>query len=111
MFNLDKGLVASALVAICLAAQAHGLVTNDASSELRGKSYIVERDGIDHHVFEHGATGSKIDFVKNSGICETTPGVNQYSGYFSVGSRIISNILSSLGSLKYSKHEHVVLVL
>lgn len=23
-------------------------------------------------------------FVKNSGICETTPGVNQYSGYFSV---------------------------
>ncbi|RJE16679.1 hypothetical protein PHISCL_10984 [Aspergillus sclerotialis] len=26
-----------------------------------------------------------MDFVQNSGICETTPGVNQYSGYLSVG--------------------------
>ncbi|PLB52231.1 putative carboxypeptidase S1 [Aspergillus steynii IBT 23096] len=45
----------------------------------------VKRDGITYNVFEHRATGSKLEFVKNSGICETTPGVNQYSGYLSVG--------------------------
>ena len=46
---------------------------------------LVERDGVTLNVFEHAATGAKLEFVKNSGICETTPGVNQYSGYISVG--------------------------
>lgn len=50
------------------------------------KRYIQEENGINYHVFEHAATGAKIRFVKNSGICETTPGVNQYSGYLSIGS-------------------------
>ncbi len=27
----------------------------------------------------------KLSYVNNSGICETTPGVKQYSGYLSVG--------------------------
>ncbi|CCU77941.1 putative carboxypeptidase S1 [Blumeria hordei DH14] len=36
-------------------------------------------------IFQHESTGAQIDFVTNSGICETTPGVNQYSGYLSVG--------------------------
>lgn len=35
-------------------------------------------------VLEHAATGVKLEFVTNSGICETTPGVNQYSGYISL---------------------------
>lgn len=82
-------------------------------SELRGgKRSIEERDGVVHTIFEHDATGSSIDFVTNSGICETTPGVNQYSGYFSVGRR------SPYTNAKYGdlpkfvrKHEHVVLVL
>jgi carboxypeptidase D len=38
-----------------------------------------------YNVYHHPATRSKLSFVKNSGICETTPGVNQYSGYLSVG--------------------------
>ncbi|KAH7174267.1 putative carboxypeptidase S1 [Fusarium flagelliforme] len=38
-----------------------------------------------YSVYHHAATRSKLSFVKNSGICETTPGVNQYSGYLSVG--------------------------
>lgn len=37
------------------------------------------------NVFEHAAMNSKMTFVKNSGICETTPGVNQYSGYITAG--------------------------
>ncbi|KAA8642808.1 putative carboxypeptidase S1 [Aspergillus tanneri] len=45
----------------------------------------VKRDGITYNVFHHRATGATLEFVKNSGICETTPGVNQYSGYLSVG--------------------------
>lgn len=49
------------------------------------KRSTVERDGVTYQVFEHAATGAKLEFVKNSGICETTPGVNQYSGYLSVG--------------------------
>ncbi|TVY39421.1 Carboxypeptidase [Lachnellula occidentalis] len=54
-------------------------------SEFAGKRSIEERHGVVHTIFEHDATGATIDYVKNSGICETTPGVNQYSGYFSVG--------------------------
>jgi hypothetical protein len=50
------------------------------------KRYMVERGGVNYTVFEHAATGAKIEYVTNSGICETTAGVNQYSGYLSVGS-------------------------
>ena len=49
------------------------------------KRYLVERAGVVYNVFEHGATGAKIEFIEDSGICEMTPGVRQYSGYLSVG--------------------------
>lgn len=49
------------------------------------KRYTEVRDNVTYNVFEHAATGTKMTYVKNSGICETTPGVNQYSGYLSVG--------------------------
>ena len=51
----------------------------------KDKRSFVERNGVKYTVFEHAATGARIEFVTNSGICETTPGVNQYSGYLSVG--------------------------
>lgn len=54
-------------------------------STLKDKRSFVERDGTNYTIFEHAATGAKIEFVKNSGICETTSGVNQYSGYLTVG--------------------------
>ncbi len=41
--------------------------------ELKGKRSLVERDGVKRTIFEHEATGAKLDFVTNSGICETTP--------------------------------------
>ena len=31
---------------------------------------------------------TKLRFVKNSGVCETTPGVNQLSGYIDVGTNM-----------------------
>ena len=36
-------------------------------------------------IFDHEATGTQLEFKTNSGICETTAGVNQYSGYLSIG--------------------------
>ena len=54
----------------------------------KDKRSFVERDGTNYTVFEHAATGAKMQFVTNSGICETTPGVNQYSGYISVGNNM-----------------------
>ena len=54
----------------------------------KDKRSFVERDGTNYTVFEHAATGAKLEFVTNSGICETTPGVNQYSGYLSVGTNM-----------------------
>lgn len=54
----------------------------------KDKLSFVERDGANFTVFEHAATGAKLEFVTNSGICETTKGVNQYSGYLSVGTNM-----------------------
>ncbi|KAH8815534.1 carboxypeptidase-like protein S1 [Xylogone sp. PMI_703] len=58
------------------------------SSQLQDKRSYEIRDGVNHTIFEHAATGATLAFVTNSGICETTPGVNQYSGYLSVGSNM-----------------------
>lgn len=57
----------------------------NAAPASQDRSSITDKNGILYNVFEHAATGGKVEFVNNSGICETTPGVNQYSGYFSVG--------------------------
>ena len=54
----------------------------------KDKRSFVERDGVNYTVFGHAATGAKLEFVTNSGICETTAGVNQYSGYLSVGTNM-----------------------
>jgi carboxypeptidase D len=81
-------LVSLALATLTLTLQANGFTTRiDTTSGLKGKRYFIEEDGIKRTVFEHQDTGATIDFVTNSGICETTPGVNQYSGYISVGSK------------------------
>ncbi|KAK7530742.1 putative carboxypeptidase S1 [Phyllosticta citribraziliensis] len=55
------------------------------SPHLQNKRSTVLKEGVEYNVFEHAATGAKLEYVNNSGICETTPGVNQYSGYLSVG--------------------------
>lgn len=47
--------------------------------------HVEEQDGTTFTVFHHGPTGSRLRYVNDSGICETTPGVHQRSGYASVG--------------------------
>jgi carboxypeptidase C (cathepsin A) len=62
-----------------------------ASSVLVDRHSYQVRDGTAYTVFDHAATGATLFFVNNSGVCETTPGVNQYSGYLSVGTNMVSN--------------------
>lgn len=64
------------------------LAAPSASPYKVDKRYVEVRDDVTYNVFEHAATGTKMSFVNNSGICETTPGVNQYSGYLSVGTNM-----------------------
>ena len=59
-----------------------------APSVKHDKRSVVERGGVVYNVFEHAATGAKLEFVNYPGICETTSGVNQYSGYLSVGTNM-----------------------
>lgn len=65
------------------------------------RNYAVDRSysemsdlGTNYKVFEHAATNSRTRFVTDSKICETTPNVKQYSGYFDVG----TSYLGPLGS-------------
>ncbi|KAH9063856.1 carboxypeptidase-like protein S1 [Lactarius vividus] len=59
-----------------------------ASPALVDRRSFEVKNGVNYTVFEHAATGAKLSFVTNSGVCETTPGVNQFSGYFSVGTNM-----------------------
>ena len=88
-----RGLSSYIALALC------GIVAADTSTShsgvtlapaLRGKRSFYKRDGVERTVFTHDALNSSIDYVTNSGICETTPGVNQYSGYLHTGSELPS---------------------
>lgn len=79
-----KGVSSHSLAALGLAGLAAALATP--------KTYAVDRtyslmsdEGTNYTVFEHADTGSRTRYVQDSGICETTKGVKQYSGYFDVG--------------------------
>ena len=54
-------------------------------SLLQDHTFFREEDGTKITVFEHAATGASLKYIADSKICETTPGVKQYSGYLSVG--------------------------
>jgi hypothetical protein len=73
---------------LAILAGAVASVAYAAPAPTHDKRSFVERAGVKYTVFEHAATGAKIEFVKNSGICEKTAGVNQYSGYLSVGTNM-----------------------
>lgn len=72
------------IAALLSLASAAPHVARAAASCVDKTSYAV-RDGVNYTIFDSCSTGTHMEFVKNSGICETTPGVNQYSGYVSFG--------------------------
>ncbi|KAK2031627.1 serine carboxypeptidase [Colletotrichum zoysiae] len=69
---------------LCFSSAVAGLVMPKTYAVDRSYS-IMSEAGTNLSVFEHAATNSRTRFVENSGICETTKGVKQYSGYFDVG--------------------------
>jgi hypothetical protein len=75
----------------------------------KDKRSFVEEEGVKYTVFEHAATNSTLKFVTNSGICETTPGVNQYSGKcFELKPKICADYCRIPHGWNWN--EHVVLV-
>ncbi len=52
------------------------LLPSDASLDLE-TPYVEFQSSIMHD--------TKVRYVRNSGVCETTPGVNQWSGYLDIG--------------------------
>lgn len=76
-----KAIASTVLTALVVSLPVYGVAIE------RGVVSFVE-DGVDRLLFNHSETRCTLDIVKNSGICETTPGVNQYSGYLSVGSTL-----------------------
>lgn len=60
------------------------------SASTVNKRYLEERNGVTYNVFQRAGETSSLSYVKNSGICETTPGVDQYSGYLDVGTNMHS---------------------
>lgn len=69
-------LLAGATAVLAVPAVSHPDLTID--------SYTTAED-ISHNVVTDQAMNTTLDYVKNSGVCETTPGVNQYSGYLDIG--------------------------
>jgi hypothetical protein len=82
-----------------------------ASLDLVNRRSFLVKDDVNYTVFDHATTGAKLSFVTNSGICETTPGVNQYSGYLSVGTNMVSNPSLCKAAPPQVFSEYVVLVL
>ncbi|TVY44203.1 Carboxypeptidase S1 [Lachnellula subtilissima] len=84
LFQLSYALVGLVLP-LAQAIPANSFGERDVPAHIRGKRSFYDDDGVNRTVFEHEATGASMDFVTNSGICETTAGVNQYSGYLTTG--------------------------
>jgi carboxypeptidase C (cathepsin A) len=69
---------------------AGAVVTDHATSVLRPRESrsIRKRNVAKLNTFNHPQTGSTLQFVQNSGVCEMTPDVQQYSGYLQVGNNM-----------------------
>jgi hypothetical protein len=70
-----------AIFTVCHALERETRGPEDSSLTLESERLRSTR--YDH--FDHFDTDSSLDLVANSGVCETTQNVKQYSGYLSVG--------------------------
>ena len=73
-----QGIIATAAMGLALAAPA-------SFDGIHKRYTALNADGNPVTIFKDGTTGSRLIFKTNTGICETTPGVNQFSGYLDVG--------------------------
>lgn len=86
-----------ALALLGLASLAAAAPNMKPSASTVNKRYLEERNGVTYNVFKRAGETSSLSYVKNSGICETTPGVDQYSGYLDVGTDMHSKQISPFG--------------
>lgn len=70
---------------VALLAGAAAVLAVPVEHPLLKRSGYTTEDGVQHTVVKDTTTNATLDYVTNSGVCETTPGVNQYSGYLDVG--------------------------
>ncbi|KAH9954498.1 putative carboxypeptidase S1 [Lactifluus volemus] len=61
------------------------LALASASLAIASPSLVNRDSAVKNDTFYHESTGTTMFLVTNSGICETTPGVKQVSGYLTVG--------------------------
>ena len=89
------------------------VLASSSAAHVRVNKIITNPSVSDVHrtVFKHAATKSSLDYVTNSGICETTPGVNQYSGYLNYGEHAEIYCHELILTAPRPKYKHVVLVL
>jgi hypothetical protein len=112
LLQLTKIVVCIVLTTLALASLSPRAIREETAREIQHEPSISEQDGVNRILFDHAETGATLDFVKNSGICETTPGVNQYSGYLTVGSELFPfTAPQDTSDFDISEYEHVVLVL
>lgn len=90
MRTLVRGGLALVLAASC------GVSISLVVSVVEGNHTTTEAEHVEIQSKAHNATG--IRYVKNSGICETTPNVTQISGYIDVGTNMSMVYLWSLCS-------------
>jgi hypothetical protein len=87
MCTIMAALRSKVVLLLCLVAIATARMVPTSQQNL-DKRYTERSDeGVIYNVFERRSASAttKLAYVNNSGICETTPGVNQVSGYLSVG--------------------------
>ena len=74
------------------------------------RSYKV-KDDANYTVFEHAATNTTLSYTSNRGLCETLPGIDQHSGYLTVGDNMVRNPSLCNASPSEVFSAYVVLVL
>lgn len=72
LFELIQDSIAMFLRGLALLGLASLAVTAPSASTVN-KRYVEERNGVTYSVFKRAGEASSLSYVKNSGICETTP--------------------------------------
>jgi hypothetical protein len=86
----------SSLHLLVLASVAYFVIASHVPASKHAQEII---DDVEYNVFEDAHTGITFRYVPNSGVCETTSGVKQHSGYANFGNDNVSDPLRCIATL------------